>query len=107
MTKHTPTPWWIDKEHPLSIMAADENYVEGEVAPWHVANLMPDCGGNDDGESDANAAFIVRAVNNHAALVAALRGLLGGIEAEENGNAGCLRRAQLEARAALQLAKES
>ncbi len=56
-TKHTPTPWAFFKK---TIQGADHSHVGmvtefGEVPP------------------EVNAAFIVRAVNNHEALVGALQ----------------------------------
>ncbi len=69
-TTPTPRPWFTTPDYPLSIMAADEPGHE----PWHVANVMPDCGSAE--EADVNTALIVRAVNSHDALIAALEGLL-------------------------------
>jgi len=62
MTEHTATPWEMDKAHPDGIA------IYGEADGRQIALV------NDDvDEVDANAAFIVRAANSHAALVEALR----------------------------------
>lgn len=64
MSKHTPTPWGVpDGGTQPTITTADESK--------HIAT-MADTGD----EMEANAAFIVRAVNCHEALVAALKGLV-------------------------------
>lgn len=98
MTPHTPTPWeaWPDgPENRLGYRIAQPgpNVVLARV-DWKALN------------KEANAAFIIRAVNNHDALVEALRELLGGIEAEDNGNTGSLARAQQKAVNTLKVAKE-
>lgn len=75
--EHTPTPWTYgdsDHNHNAVVMTEGGNIIAlcpkhgvgftkpGEVAPWHNAN--------------ANAAFIVQAVNSHQALVEALKDAL-------------------------------
>ena len=55
--QRTPGPWRLDGKY--SVFGAADNE--------HVCSLA----------SEANAAFIVRAANAHAALVAALEGMLG------------------------------
>lgn len=57
MVQHTPLPWHIGKSNPHVVYGADMTSIN-------------QCRTNED------AAFIVRAVNNHDALVNALRGLL-------------------------------
>jgi hypothetical protein len=64
MTEHTPTPWRVqagsgNSEEAFTITTSDR--VIASVAGEGYANRQ------------ANAAFIVRAANSHAALVAALR----------------------------------
>lgn len=66
MTKHTPTPWQA-----LPDENGNETYVVGPK-DQAVADCMMGYGVTDD----ANAAFIVKAVNNHKALVKALEVLL-------------------------------
>lgn len=75
-TKHTPTPW-VSPSRCVGIYAPDRN---GEM----IAST-----GNSDlkryppfpqDECEANAAFIVHAVNNHAALVEALRDELSALK---------------------------
>lgn len=62
MTKHTPTPWNIVTEKNYSSI---ENYEE-DVQICKIPLF---------GEGKADAEFIVRAVNSHEALAAALRDL--------------------------------
>jgi hypothetical protein len=65
MAEHTPTPWY-----------ADEDSREG--MEWNIHIVQHDnpnnrvCFMTSDGPSEANAAFIVKAVNNHDKLVEAL-----------------------------------
>ena len=56
-------------------------------------------------EHEEWAERICCAVNNHQALVEALRNLCGAIEGEANGNEGMLRPALRQAREALEQAK--
>lgn len=79
--KHTPTPWVLEKRDrvfhggkfewggPL-IISGDEGTEEGFIP---VALVHED---GPEGWALANAEYIVRAVNAHDELVAALRGLL-------------------------------
>lgn len=57
--KHAPTPWHTKPDWPEGIHSADDAFV-------------CDCA-YDGVRDDANAAFIVRAVNSHAALRDAIR----------------------------------
>lgn len=59
----------------------------------------------DIGILPADRLELRRACNAHDALVAALRELDGAIEAEENGNAGSIKRARVKVNAALKLAR--
>lgn len=59
MSAHTPTPWRVDG---ADIVSPSECAVVATVQ-W--------CGEGRDGESEANAAHIVRCVNAHDELVAA------------------------------------
>ena len=65
MSKHTPTPWVLNTTGDRSIVTSSG----GDFAVLHTC--WP---GNVD-EREANAAFIVLAVNSHAALVEALTAL--------------------------------
>lgn len=68
-TRYTPTPWRaVLDEDGVNVWARDG---EGE---HHIANLDVAAHGKflSSEEMDANAALIVRAVNNHEALVEAL-----------------------------------
>lgn len=94
-TQHTPTPWIVSKRNagaiPLHFQPPE---VLGRNGDMCVATQL----GNGK-EAEANAEFIVRAVNSHDALVAALETLLQKCR---------VRNGQLEldqARAALALAK--
>lgn len=83
MDKHTPLPW---KVGPNNEIRAGGRY---NVCPTVTA------GGSAKGMLDerevirANAAFIVKAVNNHDALVRALRALYGSYkQLADSGDAG-------------------
>lgn len=67
MSKHTPTPWEVTRGKVIWIDSIYE-------ATGPIATLIPEVEGVDD--QDANAVFIVKACNNHDALVSALGGLL-------------------------------
>lgn len=69
MTEHSPLPWsstpWENTDHhEIAIHAADGTWVADCVVDQD--NDRPD-------EIEANAAFIIKAVNNHDVLVAALK----------------------------------
>lgn len=70
---HTPTPWEVgDLDH------NGQRIVRGEhieiCTCWH------HCVGSIEKEMEANAAFIVKAVNSHDALVAALPAIFHALE---------------------------
>lgn len=69
-TQHTPTPWRLCKVGP---------FIE-TVANGRGMNIIASCedidGDRPRAEDLANAAFIVRAVNSHTALLDALAGLV-------------------------------
>jgi hypothetical protein len=77
MTEHTPTPWY-----------ADPDLRDG--MEWNIHIVQHDdpnmrvCFMTSDGPSEANAAFIVKAVNAHGELVAAARKALNYIENTES-----------------------
>ena len=58
-TKHTPGPWKISRDDASMIRASD-------------GSPLAFTGSKDLERDDINAAFIVRACNNHEALLAAL-----------------------------------
>lgn len=66
-SEHTPTPWHTGGNGGLIVFASDG---------YAVANATVFHGKQEDGESAANSRYIVRAVNSHAALVAAVEGIL-------------------------------
>jgi hypothetical protein len=65
-TGPTPGPWFVDEHDPHSIYGPDGD------DPWFIAEAAYDCG--PDGTPIANAAHIVKCVNAHPELVAALEG---------------------------------
>ena len=107
---HTPTPWehtpMADgRHHFLGILCTE--YRGNETAPYHplVASVFHGMGQLAPREiAEANAAFIVRACNSHAALVAALEQVCFVLTDEYGANATwpCID----QARAALAAAKE-
>lgn len=64
MSEHTPTPW-----HTGGI----GNHIVFDSDGYAVANATVFHGKQEDGESAANAAHIVKCVNSHGALVAAVK----------------------------------
>jgi hypothetical protein len=87
MKQHTPTPWKIfdaghNAFHP-GIEGADETTIvvhgrEGEDCG--IRGFLKDTFRNDKELIDANAVFIVKAVNNHDALVEALQNVIWNFE---------------------------
>lgn len=74
-TQHTPTPWIVDERVGVTILAQKHiNAIglswEPEVASCHLGI------GLEWDEQEANAEFIVRAVNAHEDLVAACQRVL-------------------------------
>jgi hypothetical protein len=61
--KHTPTPWQIGSKVPNFIYARDGLDIIAQCDSWNESTRA---------EENANAAHIVRCVNAHDALVAAL-----------------------------------
>jgi len=92
MTEHTPTPWQQGRLLSTAVTREwDENHLEQgeyEESALVCVNFHASDQGRSrrivavathmDGNAGANAAFIVRAVNSHAALVAALRAVEWG-----------------------------
>jgi hypothetical protein len=111
--KHTPTPWGYDGDGFDSVAAQDfgtDGYTifpldEEGMACGHICE-MSEVEGDD--EAEANAAFIVKAVNNHDSLLEALKALcaavsrVGGVQAEQLG----LAQPYLDGCAAIEKAKE-
>jgi len=92
----TPVPWKVaDGPDRGIILTADDAEVE-------VCRVTAD--NTDWPVVEADAKLIVRAVNSHAALVAACEGLLDENDTEPHGECDC---AQCVARAALAAAKET
>lgn len=65
-TKHTPTPWW-NESGVIHAQAADWTPEEHNCCHPAYANQNID---PEDGDTDANAEFIVRACNNYDKLLA-------------------------------------
>jgi hypothetical protein len=112
---HTPTPWATFRGWPDEIIpACDADKKNGcsvydeqdkERYAQHIARCVTDRHGRGDGK--ANAAHIVRCVNAHDALVAALAEMLAAHSNENIGVRASLRRikAKEQARAAIQAAQ--
>ena len=78
---HTPTPWATEGSfviHPASGMT---------VADCQLHRDTPE----EKGEDNANAAFIVRACNSHAALVEALKAIREEATAYPEGGEDCFK----------------
>lgn len=74
MSEHTPTPWHLGRNGGVY---ADTQFSRVFADGSGTARVCLSCDFPDrPGEDDANEAFIVRAVNHHDALVAALRAAL-------------------------------
>ena len=81
MPEHTPTPWKVSRHIPTRI----DGPADGRLPPNAVAEA---CDGNEKGE--ANAAYIVLAVNSHDALAEACRQARGAmIEPRERRGGYC------------------
>lgn len=107
-TEHTPTPWRIEAvaRGAFSILAGNQPTAIAET--YEPNQSMRVWTGADDPR--ANAAFIVRAVNAHDALVEALSELLANhvalVECGDCGNWDVeTEKEVIQARAALSLAK--
>jgi hypothetical protein len=104
-TNHTPTPY------SFSIGVRGDRYciqATDDASAFDVAYTAPmnESGKNRLTHEKANAAFIVRACNAHAELVAALEQLADAVEADlEGDSAGNTDLFLLSARAALARAK--
>ena len=114
--KHTKTPWKVGEYNEdyeeINILCVSDGYT------YHAANVPVFQGAPSD-EQKANAAFIVKACNNHAALVEALTSMVCsyGVMAKSHMItsqdmelkqfvAGVMRTSLVAARAALEAAKE-
>ena len=91
-TKHTPTPWqacdWHNDfgDEPFMIYAEEKEVLRaGQSSIWPDGIVKTSIANTEecDGDRVANAAFIVKAVNAHEGLVAALRKCLNYIENTE------------------------
>jgi len=71
MSEHTPTPWRITPSVPSD--GFECYWLTGNFGPHNAEKEICAINGPQSGVQAANAAFIVKAVNNHDALVRALR----------------------------------
>lgn len=71
--QHTPTPWHVGDGKAARIIYGQDGYAIADATVYH---------GRHGGAEEANAAFIVRAVNAHDDLVAALRKARNAISEE-------------------------
>ena len=78
--KPTPGPWVLAGWY---IQGTEQDIGDGDVGRLNIATCAVDWSSNGDPEQQANARLIVRAVNCHADLAAALRAFLGW---HENGS---------------------
>lgn len=65
-THYTPTPWYLEDDE--AVPTGEYHLVSSET-PGDVIAVLP----RDDANDEANATFIVRAVNSHTSLLAACR----------------------------------
>lgn len=113
-TEHTPTPWkyeYVDRNRAVISAPKGANHVYclfGEfVGPpdFEKQTQLVTCTISHQ-EAEANAAFIVRAVNSHAALVEALEAAQDELSAIVDGNPNMVDDSTLDKiSAALELAK--
>ncbi len=93
MENHTPTPWVVNDNSGMAlvILGVSRRNQRREVAVVQYHN------GSDDSEVRPNAAFIVKAVNNHDALIEALEVVLDDLIYSEHSRVIVLGRAALKA----------
>ena len=105
MMEHTPTPWSIDKL-PTRICVAGRKGFSGDyrVADAHQSPQLAFTPRHE--EAVANAAFIVKAVNSHDELVAALKNVANTYDAKSYREGSQERRLGDLARAALSRAEQ-
>lgn len=93
MTEHTPTPWEVYGASIRTVAEQEPRYVM-ELNSVHSANLATDVvigslsSPRGAEQRDIDAAFIVKAVNLHDALVAAVRSYAGLIQSDYEGRSG-------------------
>lgn len=91
--KHTPTPWSIHPEDGSYIVKLPYSRVGGiGIASTEMGNEW-----NEWDQCEANAEFIVRAVNSHDALIAAGQALYDAIGNVERGEHPLMNAAVLKA----------
>lgn len=75
MSEYTPTPWevYTVKDQYPGIEALNGTF---SIVVWGDSKIESDCGVQGRTPEEANAEFIVRAVNSHEALVEALKRMI-------------------------------
>lgn len=74
--KHTPMPWWLD----------DDGNIASGFGVSYITIADPRCSkAIDPQEIDANAEFIIRAVNSHEELLETLKYCLGVFQLRGSG----------------------
>ena len=76
MSNHTPTPWVLGVDGVGDIFDADNRSI-AKTDAWNVSTHRT------PRENRANAAFIVKTVNSHDALVAALQFIADGYDNQD------------------------
>ena len=106
---HTPTPWALfipdDDDFDYDIIEITTHERDGLIP---IAAISTDFADPIGGEQKANAAFIIRAVNSHDDLVAALHAVTDaywGVDNDDAGDDGEPPSMIIQARAALSKAK--
>ena len=102
--KHTPTPWVA---RGLAIYQREKWSDGTDTGSRYIAQVQSASSDSldEDGTDASNAEFIVRAVNSHDALVAALRSVLDTFDRQNVPLPAYLRRDEAQARAAIALAE--
>jgi len=99
MGEHTPTPWKVSPRGYIQGPFADNSRGMQDIAGLVTVN-------NNHANTAANAAFIVKAVNSHAANEAKIEALVEALESWLEETEGTFPFASIEkSRAALSLAK--
>jgi hypothetical protein len=116
MSKHTPTPWYAGRMDAVSYHAEDVEsgpykniYVNDPNGKMHLGDRLPavvcEVFGALGADCRTNAAYIVRAVNSHEALLAALKGMVALWDRVHPGNPPLGMLTVNSARAAIALAE--
>jgi hypothetical protein len=77
MAEHTPTPWSAHERLDETGGTLIVRRSTGSEDDYHIADCSVQFSGQNTGKNAANAAFIVKAVNNHKNLVFVIEQILG------------------------------